>query len=94
MASTGIVFTPKAEEDLRHIFDYLSEYSLEAAFLQVDRILHRTDTLLIFPKLGRVIPELNNDQCRELLVGNYLIAYYIVSEHRIDILSIHHSGRP
>lgn len=94
MASTGIVLTPKAEEDLRQIFDYLSEYSFEAALLQIERILDKTEILLQFPRLGKVIPELNNNQCRELLIGNYQIAYYIVSDERIDILSIHHSGRP
>ena len=94
MAKEGIIFTPKAEDDLRQIFDYISEYSLEAALLQMDRILDRIDQLLRFPRLGKTIPEFNNDRCREILVGNYLVAYFIVDDKHIHILSIHHSGKP
>lgn len=94
MAREGIIFTPKAEADLRQIFDHISAFSLEAALLQVDRILDKADLLLKFPKLGRVIPELDNERCRELVVGTYLIAYFIVSPDQIHILSVHHSGKP
>ena len=94
MAQTGIVLTPKAEEDLRQIFDYISTYSLEAALLQAERILNKIDLLLQFPRLGKTIPEFNNDRCRELVIGPYLIAYFIVSDEQIHILSIHRGGKP
>lgn len=94
MASEGIILTPKAEEDLRQIYDYISEYSLEAALLQADRILEKVELLLRFPKLGKMIPEFENEKCRELMVGPYLIAYYIVSDTQIHVLSIHHSSKP
>ena len=93
-AGSGIIFTPTAEDNLRQLFDYLSAYSLDGALLQVERILNKTEQLLSFPRMGTVIPEIANERCREILIGSYRVAYYIVSEDRIDILSIHHSGRP
>ena len=43
--------------------------------------------------MGRVIPEYANDRLREVVVGDYLMAYYIVSEKQIDILAIHHAAK-
>jgi toxin ParE1/3/4 len=94
MAERKIVMTPKAEEDLRAIFDYLSDFSLNAADIQVGKILDKIDLLLTFPRIGRVLPDFKNDLLRELLIGDYLVAYYIVSESQIDILTIHHSSSP
>ncbi|MCE7924063.1 MAG: hypothetical protein DYG98_13495 [Haliscomenobacteraceae bacterium CHB4] len=31
---------------------------------------------------------------RELVIGHYLVAYYIVSDEQIDILAIHHGAKP
>lgn len=94
MAERKIILTPRAEEDLREIFLYLAEFSLNAADAQAGKILSRIDLLANFPKLGRVLPDYNNERLRELVIGLYLVAYYIVSDDRIDILSIHHSAKP
>jgi len=94
MAQTRIIFTPKAEEGLQEIFDYLAAFSLPAAELQIDRILDKINLLRQFPRMGRVVEHFEHPQIRELPIGAYLVAYYIVSEQRIDILSVHHSSRP
>ncbi len=93
MAETQIILTPKADEDIREIFDYFSEFSLNAADVQVGRILDKIELLKQFPRLGRMVEHFGNQRLRELLVNPYIVAYYIVSETRIDILSIHHSAR-
>lgn len=94
MAERKIILTPKAEEDLREIFDYISNFSLNAADVQIGRILDKIDLLLQFPRIGRVVEHFKNQQLRELPVGAYIVAYYIVSDLQIDILSIHHSAQP
>ena len=93
MAQPKINLTPKAEEDLREIFDYLSNFSLNAADVQIGRILDKIDLLIQFPRIGRVVEHYKNQQLREFPVGSYVVAYYIVSEIQIDILSIHHSSQ-
>jgi toxin ParE1/3/4 len=42
---------------------------------------------------GKMVPEFLLPELRELIEGNYRIIYRIVSEERIDILTIHHSSR-
>ena len=94
MGEVKIVITPDAEEDIRQVFDYISEYSLQAALAQVDRFLEKIELLRQFPRLGKTIDMLNNERLRSFYVGGYRIAYYIVSENRIDILRVHHSAKP
>jgi plasmid stabilization system protein ParE len=94
MAETQIILTPKADEDIREIFDYLSEFSLNAADVQVGRILDKIELLKQFPRIGRVVEHFGNQRLRELPINPYVVAYYIVSDVRIDILSIHHSAKP
>ena len=45
-----------------------------------------------FPLSGRVVPEFATDELRELIIGSYRMIYYVVSDKRIDILTIHHSS--
>lgn len=94
MDEVKIVITPDAEEDIRQVYDYISEYSVQVALAQVDRFLEKIELLRQFPRLGKTIDMLNNERLRSLYVGGYRIAYYIVSERQIDILRIHHSAKP
>ena len=94
MGERKINLSEKAEEDLREIFNYFSENSLSAALAKVDLILARIELLKNFPRLGRVVQHFKNEQFREILAGSYRIAYYIVSDEQIDVLSILHTSRP
>lgn len=94
MAEVNIVVTPDADDDIRAIYDYLSEFSINAALAQVDRFLEFFEMLRRFPRIGKVIENLKNERLREFYVGVYRIAYYIASEEQIDILKVHHTARP
>lgn len=94
MGEAKIIITPDADDDIREIYNYLSEYSITAALAQVDRFLENFELLRRFPRLGKVIANLKNERLREFYVGAYRIAYYVASEEQIDILRIHHSARP
>jgi plasmid stabilization system protein ParE len=94
MGETKIIITPDADEDIRKIYDYLSEYSITTALAQVDRFLEIFELLRRFPNLGKVIENIKNERLREFYIGAYRVAYYIASEEQIDILRIHHSARP
>ncbi len=94
MGEVKLIITPDAEDDIREIYNYLSEYSINAALVQVDRFLDFFEQLREFPRMGKVIDKLGNDRLREFYIGTYRVAYYIVSENQIDILRIHHSAKP
>lgn len=94
MGEVKLILTPDADDDIRQIYDYLSEYSITVALVQVDRFLDFFEQLRQFPRMGKVIDKLRNERLREFYIGAYRVAYYIVSEDQIDILRAHHSARP
>ena len=83
----------QAKSDLKSIADYISNDSKRYAKLQVVKIRTKTAILKSHIKIGKIVSEIDNQNIRELIEGNYRIIYKIVSEKQIDILTIHHSSR-
>ncbi len=82
-----------ANNDLKDIFEYISIDSKRFAELQIKRIYKRTQILKLQPKAGRIVPEIERENIRELVEGNYRIVYRIKSESEVDILLVHHVAR-
>jgi len=89
----SINWTCQAQNDLKNIAEFISRDSVRYAKLQVVKIRLRTNILKKHSFSGRVVPEVNKQNIRELIEGNYRIIYKIVSKTQIDILTIHHSAR-
>ena len=89
-----INWTDSANNDINNIIDFLAKQSPAFAKIQIQRIFDKTKLLETLPRLGRVVPELEYENVREILIGPYRIVYHIVSDKRIDILAIHHSSKP
>lgn len=88
-----IGWTDQAKNDLRDIYDFISKDSKKYAKHQIVRIQVKTKLLKTTPKAGRVIPEISDQDYRELIEGSYRIIYKIISDTAIDILVVHHSSR-
>ena len=88
-----INWTEQAVLDLKDIKFYISKDSVYYAQKTIAKIRFRTQILKLFPKSGRIIPEIEVENYRELIEGNYRIMYKIVDAYRIDILSVFHSAR-
>lgn len=86
-------WTDQALDDLRAIAIYISNDSPQYATLQMDRLFDKTEILQHHPRIGRMVPEINKPNIRELIEGNYRIIYRILSSKSIDILTIHHSAQ-
>jgi toxin ParE1/3/4 len=86
-------WTNLAIEDLINIAGFISKDSVKYSVIQIKRIRERAKLLKTHPLLGRIVPETNDVSVRELILGNYRIIYRIVSEDRIDILTVHHSAK-
>lgn len=87
-----VIWTDLAISDLKSIHDYISRDSKIYADNFITKIIDRVDQLETFPKSGRVVPEFNNGNLRELILGNYRIVYRIQDEF-IGIARIHHSAK-
>lgn len=89
-----IIWTHIAIDDLEDIFKYISKDSFLYAKRQVLKIRNCTEILKLHPKSGRIVPELNDKNIRELIEGNYRIIYrYLSVKNCIEILTIHNSYR-
>jgi addiction module RelE/StbE family toxin len=81
-----------AKNDLKQIHDYIAKDSKYYAQNVVQEIVAKTETLTDFPEIGRVVPEINDQNIRELIVYSYRLLYEI-SETGIEILAIIHGRR-
>ena len=88
-----INWTDQAIADLTTIAEFIRKDSEKYARLTVKNIRVRVRQLKQFPTSGKIVPENEKTEIRELIFGNYRIIYKIFSSTRIDILTVHHSAR-
>jgi addiction module RelE/StbE family toxin len=88
-----IVWTELSINDLKEIFDFISEDSGRFAKITVNRIYEGTQVISVNPHSGRVVQIFNRKSIRELVIGNYRVIYRIKSNVQIDILRVFHSAR-
>ncbi len=87
-----ISWTKKSLKDLRAINDYISLDSSFYAARFISKLISRVDQLIEFPESGRMVPEKNVHEIRELIEGNYRI-FYRLQRKKITILRIHNAAR-
>lgn len=87
-----IVWTSNALTDLSEIGEYIETDSPKYAELTVSKLYHKVELLLTHPRVGRIVPEMEQENLRELIEGNNRIIYEIISNN-IFILTVHHSSR-
>ena len=88
---TPIRWTPQAADDLAAIHDYIARDSAFYARSVAERILTAIDRLEDFPLSGRVVPELQREDIREIIQRPYRIVYR-VKEDSVHILTIFRSS--
>ncbi len=59
-----IVWTFTAKEDLKQIYKYIAQDSVEYADLLIDKINDKAKILLNYSRLGRIVPEIELDEIR------------------------------
>jgi len=72
---TKIRWTEQAVADLRSIREFIERDSPRYGRLVAERLYEATGRLELFPRSGRVVPELGRDDLREIIVGDYRIVY-------------------
>jgi toxin ParE1/3/4 len=87
-----VIWAPSALDDIATIAEYIARDSPEVASLFVRRLMEATDRLMEFPRSGRIIPEINEPDVREVIYGAYRIMYR-VEEDEIWITGVVHGAR-
>ncbi len=81
-----------AKTDLRSIHDFIAYDSRYYAKKVTQDIAAKTDILNELPRIGRVVPELGNENIRELSLYSYRILYEI-KDHDVFVLAVIHKRR-
>ena len=87
-----IIWADAAVEDLDNIHNYIAQDSPFYADALCLEILQAVDQLEKFPKVGRKVPEFNEDKTREIIVNDYRIIYEIKA-FSVEILTVIHGAR-
>ena len=85
----NIVWSPLAVDRVSEIAAYIAQDKPSAAEKWVKTIFSKIEHLKSSPEIGRIVPEIDNGQFRELIYGNYRIIYRIELE-QISILTVRH----
>jgi plasmid stabilization system protein ParE len=87
-----IIWSPNASDDLESICEYIAIDSEYYARLFVKGVIKAIERLMAFPESGRIVPEYNSRNIREIIYQNYRIVYRVKSE-TVEIVTIVHGAR-
>lgn len=89
---TTIVWSLRAIADVESIRDYIGRDSSTYADLVVRRIVEAVERLSTFPQSGRIVPETDRREIREVVVRPYRIVYRLRAD-AVDIVTVFHAAR-
>ena len=84
-----IIWSPLAVDRASEIAEYIARDKPSAADKWINTVFSKVGQLESSPEVSRVVPEIGNEQFRELIYGNYRIIYRI-EKKQISILTIRH----
>ena len=84
-----IIWSPLAINRVAEIAEYIAQDSPNSAQKWVESTFKVVERLEKFPKSGRIVPEIMQDDFREIIHGNYRIIYRLQIEI-VSILTIRH----
>ena len=87
-----LIWTRTALENLKEIEGYIARDNPKKAIEFTDRLIDKCENLKDNPEMGRVVPEFQIQQVRELIVKNYRIVYRHIAEE-IQILTVFEGHR-
>lgn len=87
-----VIWTPRAQQRLQEIHDYIAKDQPGNAARWVARVLDRGEQIGEQPRSGRVVPEYQRETLREVFEGDYRVIYRIRSR-QVDVLTVRHGAR-
>lgn len=84
-----VSWSRRALQDLEDVADYIASDSPTYAGIVVKKIITQTRMLKQFPRVGRKVPEFDDENVRELIAYSYRIIYRIQEDEVIVAAVIH-----
>ena len=85
----NIIWSPLAVDRVSEIAEYIAQDKPSAAEQWVKTVFSKVEHLKSSPEIGRIVPEIENNQFRELIYGNYRIIYRIEPK-QVSVLTVRH----
>lgn len=87
-----LIWTTQALEDVEAICQFIARDAPRYAQVFATQVFEAVERLQTFPKAGRSVPEVGQENIREIIHGNYRIIYRLTNDV-IQILTVYHSSR-
>jgi toxin ParE1/3/4 len=92
---TRVVWTLEAISDLEAVRDFIGRTSPHYGNVVAARLVESIDRVRDFPRSGRVVPELQREDTREVIYGLYRIVYRLLENDEVaEVLTVFRSSRP
>ena len=89
-----IIWSRQARDDLRDIVTFIAANNPPVAESFGFRLMAKVDLLAEFPQIGRIVPEEEDENIREIIFPPYRIVYRVLAEHRlVAIARVWHGAR-
>jgi len=88
-----LIWTVKAVEQIEEIGLFIEKDSPFQARRVIQIIIKQANKLKEFPRIGKMIPEVQEDKYREILVFSYRVFYKVITDNRIAIIGVAHGYR-
>ena len=89
-----LIWSPASRDDLHDIVVFISRDNPQRAMTFGYSLISETDKLQTFPEIGRMVPEYQNPNLREIIVRPYRIVYRVKHERKVcEIARVWHSAR-
>jgi toxin ParE1/3/4 len=86
-----IVWSPTSQQKIDEIVDFISKDNVDAALALVEEFEKRVQHLKKHPRSDPMVPALNNEMVRQLVVQSHYLIIYEINKDHIYILTIRHS---
>ena len=96
-----IIWSPLAVRRMKEAADYIAKGSTSQADKWVESIFNKMDLLKDNPEMGRIVPEIEVLNVREILFGKYRLIYKLLKKEILiltvrsfrQIFNVHELGR-
>lgn len=87
-----VIWTPRVVQALEEAVRYIEQDSPDNAAAMASRVVAAAEDLARFPRMGRVVPEFEREDLREVLVPPYRLIYRVGRDH-VELAFLYHGAR-
>ena len=83
-----------AKQDMQSIYDFIARDSIYYANEYTDKLFEAAERLEEFPYSGRIVPEIGDENVREIIYGAYRLMYYVdEGQNMLTVTQISHGAQ-